>query len=248
MQGRLIAVGDIHGCYKALAALLEAIAPTPRDTIVTLGDYVDRGDDTRRALDRLIALAEECTLVPILGNHDEMMLEARTDRNAKRRWLDCGGVEAMMSYGPELDLGVVPGEHWTFLESCREFFETDSHFFVHANYDASLPLDRQDRLTLRWLDLQDSRPLPHFSSKISIVGHSCQASHEILDLGFLKCLDTGCWLGGWLTAMEIRSGQLWQTSRNGEVRQLESRSPQNLPPEGLTAERGSKGSRLAANQ
>lgn len=218
MQGRLIAIGDIHGCYAALASLLEAIVPTPQDTVVTLGDYVDRGDDTRRAMDRLNTLADECCLIPILGNHDEMMLEARTDANAKRRWLDCGGVEAMMSYGPGLDLRVVPADHWKFLESCRDFFETDSHFFVHGNYHAHKALAEQDGLTLRWLDLQDSLPAPHCSGKTAIVGHSSQVSHEILDLGFVKCLDTACCFGGWLTALDVGTGQVWQTNQDGGLR------------------------------
>ena len=74
MPGRIIAIGDIHGYSAALAALLEAIAPRAEDTIVTLGDYVDRGPDSPGALDQLIALAARCRLVPLLGNHDEMLL------------------------------------------------------------------------------------------------------------------------------------------------------------------------------
>ena len=65
---RIIAIGDIHGCARALEGLLEMIEPTPRDLIVTLGDYVDRGPQSRQVIERLIQLQEECQLIPLLGN------------------------------------------------------------------------------------------------------------------------------------------------------------------------------------
>ena len=75
---RTIAIGDIHGCSTALASILLAIDPQPEDTIITLGDYVNRGMDSKGVLDVLIELSGRCRLIPILGNHDEMMLKART--------------------------------------------------------------------------------------------------------------------------------------------------------------------------
>ena len=76
-EGRIIAIGDVHGCSAALAALVQAIAPTPLDTLVFLGDYIDRGPDSRGVLEQVIALAERCIVVPLLGNHEEMLLAAR---------------------------------------------------------------------------------------------------------------------------------------------------------------------------
>src|SRR4051794_21011629 len=99
MSGRTIAIGDIHGCAAALAALVEAIRPGPDDTVVTLGDYIDRGPDSRGVLDQLIALAGRCRLVPLLGNHEEMLIAAAADATALRSWLTCGGVAALRSYG-----------------------------------------------------------------------------------------------------------------------------------------------------
>ena len=75
MTGRLIAIGDVHGCSKALATLLEAIQPTPQDTRV-LGDYIDRGPDSRGVAEQVVALAGRCTVVPLLANHEEMALAA----------------------------------------------------------------------------------------------------------------------------------------------------------------------------
>ena len=75
MAGRFIAIGDIHGCSVALESLLQLLRPTSSDTIVTLGDYVNRGPDSRGVLTQLIALRERCPLVPLLGNHDDLVRE-----------------------------------------------------------------------------------------------------------------------------------------------------------------------------
>jgi serine/threonine protein phosphatase 1 len=67
MTGRTIAIGDVHGCSDALAALIDAVRPEPVDTVVTLGDLIDRGPDSRGVLDQLVALTRRCRLVPVLG-------------------------------------------------------------------------------------------------------------------------------------------------------------------------------------
>src|SRR2546430_524502 len=98
-MARTIAIGDIHGWSAALAAIIDAVMPGPDDTIVTLGDYVDRGPDSRGVLEQLVGLAERCHLVPLLGNHEEMMLGAREGRDDLRFWLKNGGGDTLASYG-----------------------------------------------------------------------------------------------------------------------------------------------------
>ena len=78
MTPRTIAIGDIHGCSAALDALIAAIRPRPDDVIVTLGDYIDRGPDSQGVLEPLIDLGRRCRLIPILGNHDQMLLDVRS--------------------------------------------------------------------------------------------------------------------------------------------------------------------------
>lgn len=216
MLARLIAIGDIHGCSLALRALIEAIDPQADDTIVTLGDYVDRGIDSKGVLDELIALAKRCRLIPILGNHDQMMLHARHGKGDLRFWLECGGQTALDSYGENTGLNAVPREHFRFLQSCRDYFETDRHFFVHANYRPEMPLDRLDDATLRWLSLRDFVPDAHFSGKTAVIGHTPQDA--ILNLGHLICLDTNCCHGGWLTALDVDSGAIGQADEAGRLR------------------------------
>src|SRR5262249_51417248 len=74
MTDRLIAIGDIDGCSKALATVVEAIQPKSEDTLVFLGDYIDRGPDSKGVVDQISALSQRCTVVPLLGNHEEMLL------------------------------------------------------------------------------------------------------------------------------------------------------------------------------
>jgi serine/threonine protein phosphatase 1 len=216
MPGRTIAIGDIHGCSTALAALVREIVPQPDDTIITLGDYVDRGIDSKGVVDQLIALADRCRLIPILGNHDEMMLHARDGRGDFQFWMDCGGIATLDSYGSTGRLDLIPAAHFRLLERCLPFVESDTHFFVHANYKPELPLERQDGETLRWLSLLDFVPPPHCSGKCAVVGHTPQP--DVLDLGHLIGIDTCCCTGGWRTALDVVSGQQWQADERGNLR------------------------------
>ncbi len=218
MTSRMIAIGDIHGCSLALSALLNAICPEQGDVIVTLGDYVDRGLDSKGAIDQLIDLKSVCTVVSILGNHDEMMLRSRTDKNAFREWMNYGGISALDSYGETGDMRLIPSTHIHFLETCVSYFETDTHFFVHANYRPDLPLSEQDERTLRWLSLKDVVPGPHMSGKIAVLGHTTQK--QVLDLGYLLCIDTACYENGWLTAIDVATKKLWQANEAGQMKEV----------------------------
>jgi serine/threonine protein phosphatase 1 len=217
MPTRTIAIGDIHGCSMALDALLDATRPRPGDTIVTLGDYINRGPNSRGVLDRLIDLGRRCRLVPLLGNHDQMLLEARSGLHPTT-WLGMGGVATLDSYGPGRDIGLILPAHIWFLEGCRDYHETDTHIFVHANYYPDLPMSEQPVMMLRWESLREATPGPHESGKTVVVGHTSQKGGEILDLGYLKCIDTYCYGGGWLTGLDVKTGEVWQANQSGEVR------------------------------
>lgn len=112
---------------------------------------------------------------------------------------------------------MIPAEHVEFIKRCRDYHETVNHIFVHAYYDPDRPLHEQSGAGLRWASLP-MVPARHCSGKIAIVGHTPQRSGEILDLGFLKCIDTLCHGGGWLTALEVGSGKVWQANMAGELR------------------------------
>jgi len=217
--GRVIAIGDIHGYLTALDALIEGIRPRAEDTIVALGDFVDRGPQSPEVIDRLIEVARRCRLVPILGNHDELLLAiCEGHQYVMEDWLLFGGDTTFRSYDRRVPESV-PDEHVAFLKSCRDLYETDTHFFVHGNYIERIPLDEQQPMVLRWRSLREEPPGPHVSGKIAVVGHTAQRDGEILDLGHLKCIDTYIYGDGWLTALDVESGRVWQVDQEGRPRE-----------------------------
>jgi serine/threonine protein phosphatase 1 len=219
MAGRLIALGDLHGCLAALQAVLEKIDPQAEDTIVALGDYVDRGPDSRGVLETLIQLQTRCRLVPLLGNHDDIFLDVcqgRTEMLAD--WLIFGGTETLISYQTS-DPESIPRDHLQFLQSCKLIHETERHFFTHGSYAPDVPLYRQSPRVMLWGKLRPLPPGPHYSGKIAIVGHTAQRDGCILDLGYLKCIDTCCYGDGFLTALEVHTGQVWQADKTGKMKE-----------------------------
>jgi serine/threonine protein phosphatase 1 len=219
---RTLAIGDVHGSALALDALLAAVAPTAADRLVFLGDYVDRGPDTRGVLDRLIRIRQDFPHAALLrGNHELMMTRARGDWSECRMWLSVGGEKALMSYAKPGAIGRlddVPGEHWEFLTGhLVDYFETDTHLFVHANLFPELPLDEQPELMLFWEFL--SGPVGHESGKTVICGHTSQKSGAVLDLGDTICIDTFAYGGGYLTCLDVGSLRYWQANQQGHVRE-----------------------------
>jgi len=231
VTGRTIAIGDIHGNSRALAALLDAVEPQPEDTIVTLGDHIDRGPDSHGVLDRLVRLACDCRLVPLVGNHEEMFAAPLRNKSAIEKWLRCGGTDTLRSYGwqkgarPRPLRDWFPEVHRQFLAGCGSYHETPTHLFVHAGLLPDVPLDRQPPVVLRWRLTDRATARPHQSGKVVVVGHTPQLSGEVLDLGFLQCIDTNCFRGGWLTALDVGTGQVWQTDQAGQARAVRQPAP-----------------------
>lgn len=218
MPARLITIGDIHGCAAALDLLLSNIAPNPEDVIVTLGDYVDRGPDSKGVIERIIQLRQQCTVVAIQGNHEEMMLDVVKRNKPHFRWLQHGGVDTLDSYRFAGDLKVIPDSHHEFFDSMVDFYESENHIFLHANYHPDHPPEELDVYTLRWQKLSESTPGPHASGKQAVLGHTHDRGGEIFDIGHLVCIDTYCYGGGWLTALDVNSGEIWQTNMEGQSR------------------------------
>lgn len=222
-MGRTLAIGDIHGCYTAFRTLCDTVNLRADDTIVTLGDYPNRGPNTRAVIDWLLHLDETHNLVPIRGNHDIMMLRARAgDKEDYRSWMGVGGNKTLASYSrpdSEGELADIPEAHWEFFESrLQPYYETTTHFFVHANAYPDMPLAEQPDLMLYWEKFRD--PPPHESGKIMVCGHSSQKSGLPINIGHAICIDTRAFKNGWLTCLDVDSGEMWQANQQAETRQL----------------------------
>jgi serine/threonine protein phosphatase 1 len=217
--GRIIAIGDVHGCAHALDALVGAISPAAGDTLVFLGDLIDQGPETREVLERIIELQSRCDVVLIQGNHEVMLYAARESAAAQRYWENCGGALTIDSYHFGGTMHDIPEKHWKLLDGCLPYYETQDYIFTHANYLPDEPMDLQPGHQLRWAMFEPEKELPHLSGKPVFVGHTEQRSGEVLDLGFATCLDTACWRYGWLTAMDARTKHVWQASKWGLMRE-----------------------------
>jgi serine/threonine protein phosphatase 1 len=227
--GRTIAIGDIHGCSAALRALLGAVGPEQRDTVVTLGNCIDHGPDSQGVVRLLLDLVGHCTLVPLKGDHEEKFLDALEGRDDYRAWQQAGGGQTLRSYGINHPRDM-PRLHLTFLNSFQEHYETATHLFVHAGYQEEVPLHGQSGAVLRRASPDAERPGRHMSGKVAVVGHTPQRSGEPLDLGHLICIDTHCHAGGWLTALDVGTGRWWQANEQGQVREGKLGRPDAEPP------------------
>lgn len=211
---RTLAIGDIHGCLRSLEQLAIYVGFREDDVIVTLGDYVDRGPDSKGVIDYLLSLRESCEVVTLRGNHEIMMLEAVDSESSLSSWFGFGGKETLASYGSSFE--DVPEDHWKFMKKAKATHETAKHFFVHANADPSAPIYAQPDEMLYWQRF--GKPRPHVSGKTMVCGHTIQRSGEPLNVGHAICIDTWAYGKGWLTCLDVETGNYWQTNEQGQRR------------------------------
>jgi serine/threonine protein phosphatase 1 len=208
---KIFAIGDIHGCADKLRLLLERIPfDAGRDTLVCLGDYLDRGPDVKGVFDQLCRLrAEGVQLKALMGNHEYLLLEYHRSQDAALLpYLRRLGMEkTLASYGGASlaqlgDLAFMPREHRDFLASLLPYWETDEYIFVHAGLRFEQPLSEQDISDLcevREPFLSDERDY----GKRIIFGHTPFVT-PFVTAGKIG-IDTGAAYGNLLTAVELPS-------------------------------------------
>ncbi|MFO0825937.1 MAG: metallophosphoesterase family protein [Gemmataceae bacterium] len=220
---RVLAFGDIHGCLGPLNALLNWVKPTSEDVLITLGDYVDRGPDSRGVVERLMQLRETHNLICLRGNHEQMMLDAyRGGRPEKKTWLSVGGVETLASYsilpGRSGSLEDVPPTHWQFLDAgLLNYYESDRFIFVHATVLPDYDLEDQPEYAILWEFLGDT--MQHHSGKTVICGHTSQKSGEPKVVPGAVCIDTWACGRGWLTCLDVHNARYLQADLKGNKRE-----------------------------
>lgn len=208
---RTFAVGDIHGHCDRLEALLRRLPlDRERDTVVFLGDYVNRGPDSRCVIDLLLELQRTCPgAVFLRGNHEQTLLDYADAGDADLlpllRFL---GVEATLrSYGVDAPhrlagLACLPPEHAAFLRGLAFAHETPAHVFVHADPGlADDPRSEPQRLDSRRLVRRVMAPHDHIGNRTVVFGHSSFAT-PLVAPGRIG-IDTGAGGGHMLTALEL---------------------------------------------
>jgi serine/threonine protein phosphatase 1 len=221
---RVYVFGDVHGRADLFARLEGMIradlkqSPASHVTIIGLGDYIDRGPDSRAVVDRAIALGREFDAVFIRGNH-EAIFEGFLANPAieGENWVSQGGFECLLSFGVQVrwnartdelvrarnDLAArLSPDHLLFLQSLRLSHQIGDYFFAHAGARPGTPLDRQEARDLLWIRRGFSDRDEPFE-KIVVHGHT-PVQHPYLGRYRIN-LDTGAYATGRLTCMVLEA-------------------------------------------
>lgn len=128
---KYIAIGDIHGCGKTLEKLLNRLRKHDDRIFVFMGDYIDRGPNSKLAIDLSMKLGETHECIYLRGNHEEMLLDAFESRYAGH-WTRNGGLQTMISLGIKNVNGEIPEPYGQFIMDTIYYYDTDDYFFVHG--------------------------------------------------------------------------------------------------------------------
>jgi serine/threonine protein phosphatase 1 len=155
-------------------------------------------------------------LITLLGNHEEMMEESRLCPEAYYFWIMNGGEQTLESFN-ESSIDCIPDKYWKFINNCKLYYETDDHIFVHAGLEPLLPPAKQQSDILCWLRFRDLKP--HISLKKIICGHTPQKANLPGILPHAICIDTYAFHNnGYLTCLDVNTGEYWQAKENGSIR------------------------------
>jgi serine/threonine protein phosphatase 1 len=213
-MNKIFAIGDIHGCLGKLQTLIMNIGiDYQKDTLIFIGDYIDRGNSSREVVDYVIRLKSEYKkVVCLLGNHEYMLIRylEGVDEDI---YLENGGIATLHSYGislsdkPEKRKAKIPPEHRIFYESLLLYYETKNYIFVHAGLKPRLLLHEQAMHDLLWTRHEFIDAADDFG-KMVVFGHTPSTYPLIMPnkIG----IDTGAVYGGKLTCVELPAVKIHQ--------------------------------------
>lgn len=217
---RVYAIGDIHGQAALLDDLLgmierDGMGRPENNVLVFIGDYVDRGADSKGVIEQLLSLQSDFTAHFLRGNHDQALLDFLSDPSSFPVWKDYGAEETLASYGvptpvseDEADLRQtrdrlrqsLPPSHLQFFEALKLSETIGDYFFAHAGVRPGTPLDKQEERDLMWIRDEFLNSRAEFG-KIIVHGHTPANAPQVRRnrIG----IDTGAYLTGRLTALVL---------------------------------------------
>ncbi len=213
-MSRLFAISDIHGCFKPFYELVVKVINLKKDDrLILLGDYIDRGEQSKEVIDFIIDLKKSgFDVTPLTGNHEQMMLESFYNPDILPLWFLNNGITTLISFST-MDVRDIGLDYIKFLSELEYFYESGNILFVHAGFNDPDQDPFADRHKMIW-ECRFSYQNPILSGKTIIHGHRPKTIDYVKRLISEKSqvipIDTGCVydkeLGyGNLSALEISS-------------------------------------------
>lgn len=190
---RIFAIGDIHGCSKTFEKLLlDKIQIQKDDKIYCMGDYIDRGKDSKGVIGLILQLrAEGYNIFTLRGNHEQMMLDSLIDKEGLDLWIRNGGAETMRSFGIGY-LNDLPKKYLSFFKETPLYIETEKYIFVHAGLNFHRKNIFEDKEAMLWIR-DFSCDQTALKNKLLIHGHTPKSLKYILNQkGNCINIDGGC--------------------------------------------------------
>jgi serine/threonine protein phosphatase 1 len=191
-MARTIAIGDIHGCAKTFIALLEKLDIETVDTIVLLGDYIDRGPSSKGVIHIIFSLQDNgFNVITLRGNHEQMLIDSEQGFVQFSHFVKYGGDTTLESFDCDF-LNEMPQRHQDFFNNTQLFFEKDDFIFVHAGLNFNNENIMEDTEAMLWErgfgDVQ-----PKLQQKKMIHGHTPKKLEYIINqTGNCINIDGGC--------------------------------------------------------
>jgi serine/threonine protein phosphatase 1 len=203
---RILIIGDVHGCLGMLQRLMEKIEWRPdKDRLIFLGDYIDRGEDSRGVIEYVLGISKTAEGVDcLMGNHERILLDFIEGRDVSTFFLN-GGTSTLKSYRAchqGFENALIPDAHIEFLRTLKPWIELDDYYVVHAGLRPGVELEKQSSEDLLWI--RDSFIFSTYPFKKKIIfGHTPFSRPLVMEnkIG----LDTGAVYGNMLTCLELPS-------------------------------------------
>jgi serine/threonine protein phosphatase 1 len=196
MNNRLFAIGDIHGCFDSLKELVEQkIQLQKNDKLILLGDYIDRGDKSKEVVDYIMELHErDFDIVPLMGNHEALLLDANENEKNTSKWIQNGGYETLKSFDIS-SLEDIESKYIKFFNGLRYYYPFEDFLFVHAGFNDNVVNPFTDYYSMLW-KCKQSYTNPLLINKTIVHGHNAISISECEERVLSKLdvinIDTGC--------------------------------------------------------
>jgi serine/threonine protein phosphatase 1 len=199
MPGRILAISDIHGNKRTFLALLDRIALTKNDELYLLGDFIDRGPDSKGVIDAIWKLQDQHYRVYCLkGNHEDMLFKGIAEKGVTERSVKYGLMQTLRSFNVE-NAWDIPVEYTNFLKELPVSIEKEQYIFVHAGLNMHVPDPMQDEVAMMWSrGWESTQNESWLRGRMVVYGHTpterveIENQLQVLSAGKYLRIDNGC--------------------------------------------------------